>query len=112
MNKIACVDETARLDPAGPVLGRLGRLRNSSDLVEVVNLGGVTFDLTLAGRDDYSHSTRIREYSARVRVAVSGLSETARLASLGVMARELIRRGAVDGKRTRSRAARNRLEIG
>ena len=84
------------LDPAGPILGRLGSLKRSTDLVELANGAGIVFDLALSERDNYSHSTRIRTYLVRIRASLAQLSSAPRLASLSAMARGLMTRGLVD----------------
>jgi nucleoside phosphorylase len=84
------------LDPSGPIVSRLGRLKNSSDFIELANTAGIGFDLALSERDNYSNSTRIREYLVRLRTALGALSEDTRLASLSVLARELINRGIME----------------
>src|SRR3954463_5000736 len=60
-------DESARmmdrtLDPAGPILGVLFGARSSDLVVDVVSASGLPVDWSLNGRQNYSNSTRIREY--------------------------------------------------
>lgn len=85
-----------RLDPGGPILGRLARIKSSPELVELATTAGLVFDLTLSDRDDYSHATRVRAYLKRVQASLAKLSEDSRLASLSTLARELVSRGIVE----------------
>jgi len=84
------------LNPAGPILSRLGRIRNSDHFLAVTSAAGIVIDQTLNDRQNFSHSTRVREYLARTQARLAALPPDARLTHLFTLASELVRTGAME----------------
>src|SRR6266446_9950432 len=71
----------SELDPFRVAIS-LASETNSADLfIETFNGAGLTFDVTLAGKEDFSHTYRIRALLPRVIEAYDRLSPEARLAA-------------------------------
>jgi len=68
-------------DPFRVVMTFASETTNADLFVETFNGVGLMFDIGLSGKDDYSHSTRIRALSPRVLKSYDGLSPAAKLAA-------------------------------
>jgi len=72
---------SSEFDPFRVVLGFASEAGNADLFVTTFNGVGLTYDVGLSGKDDFSHNLRIRALSPRVLSSYDGLSPEAKLAA-------------------------------
>ena len=78
------------LNPLPMIISTLSNIKNSDIVLDIIHQSGISIDLSLTKKQDFSHLTRIREYLRRINNALQKSSKSNVLHSLHLLVKNIL----------------------
>lgn len=89
-NQVILKNFNSTLNPLPIIISTLSSTGNSDIFLDIIHKSGISIDLTLEGKQDFSHKLKIREYLKRLNDVLQKTSEDNLLHSLHLLVKNIL----------------------
>jgi len=89
-NKVLLKNFDNTLNPLPIIISTLSSIENSDIFLDIIHKSGISIDLSLNKKQDFSHKTRMREYLKRLNYALQKTSEKNLLHSIYLLVKNIL----------------------
>jgi hypothetical protein len=89
-NQVIIKNFDSTLNPLPIIISTLSSIKNSDIFLDIIHKSGISIDLSLNKKQDFSHKTRIREYLKRLNDVLQKTSENNLLHSLYLLVKNIL----------------------